>query len=47
MKTIVLTKEEAIKAYRVITGACEKGVRSFVESQENIKDEYTVFKQFF
>ena len=38
----VLTKEEAIKCYRVITGACEKGVKYFVESQENIKDQYTV-----
>jgi hypothetical protein len=28
----VLTKEEAIKMYRVITGACEAGTRYFVEN---------------
>ena len=30
----VVTKAEAIKAYRVITGACEGGVRSWMEQRE-------------
>ena len=38
----VLTKEEAIKMYRVITGACEYGVRDYVASLTNVKDSYTV-----
>ena len=37
-----LTLEECIKMYRTITGACEYGVRSFVESQDNVKDKYLV-----
>jgi hypothetical protein len=28
--------------YRVITGACEFGTRSFVESLGEVKDQYTV-----
>ena len=34
--------EEAIRMYRVITGACEFGTKSFVESLSNVKDNYTV-----
>jgi hypothetical protein len=29
----VVTKGEAIKAYRVITGACEGGVRAWMETR--------------
>jgi hypothetical protein len=35
------TFQEAIEAYRVITGACATGVKQFVSSQER-KDEYSV-----
>ena len=38
----VLTKEEAIKMYRVITGSCEYGVRNFVESLPEVKDKYSI-----
>jgi len=31
-----------IEMYRVITGACEYGVRSFIESQPKVKKKYTV-----
>ena len=42
-KNSVLTKEEAIKMYRVITGACESGTRHFVEENgDNIKDKMTI-----
>ena len=37
-----LTQAEAIKMYRVITGACETGTRSFVESLENPAEKLTV-----
>ena len=30
----VVTKGEAIKAYRVITGACEGGVRAWMEQRQ-------------
>ena len=39
----VLAKEEAIKMYRVITGACESGTRHFVETNsDKIKDTMTI-----
>ena len=38
----VVTFEEAIKMYRVITGACEVGTRNFVESLSKRKKKYTV-----
>ena len=38
----VITKRDAIESYRVITGACESGVRHFVESVGNTKARYTV-----
>ena len=42
-KNSVLTKEEAIKMYRVITGACEAGTRHFVETNsDKIKEKMTV-----
>jgi hypothetical protein len=34
-----LTFEEAIEAYRVVTGACSKGTRNFVENRLNRKKE--------
>ena len=37
-----ITKKEAIESYRVITGACEAGVRSFVQSSGKLKRKYTV-----
>ena len=37
----ILTKDEAIKMYRVVTGACELGVRSFCENND-IKEELTI-----
>lgn len=42
-KNSVLMKEEAIKMYRVITGACESGTRHFVETNsDKIKDTMTI-----
>lgn len=37
-----LTLEEAIEAYRVISGACSAGTRMFVESLPATKSEYTI-----
>ena len=37
----ILTKEEAIKMYRVITGACEYGVKMFVDKEKR-KSKYTI-----
>ena len=38
----VVTFEEGIKMYRVITGACEAGTRNFVEGLAKKKKKYTV-----
>ena len=38
----VVTFEEAIKMYRVITGACEAGTRNFIEHLTKKKKKYTV-----
>ena len=38
----VVTKQEAIKMYRVITGACEYGVKTFVDNQKTRKRKFTV-----
>ncbi len=38
----VLTCEDAIQAYRVITGACAAGTRRFVESLAEVKGFYTI-----
>ena len=38
----VVTFEEAIKMYRVITGACEAGTRNFVERLTKKKKKYTI-----
>jgi ribosomal protein L7/L12 len=38
----VLTKADAIKMYRVITGACQAGTKHFVESLEKTKRQYSV-----
>ncbi len=40
----ILTKDECIRMYRVITGECEYGTRSFVSKQEpsKIKDKYSI-----
>ena len=40
----ILTQSEAIKLYRVITGACESGTRHYVESLENPPQKLTVKK---
>ena len=37
-----ITKKQAIESYRVITGACEAGVRQFVQSHGKLKRNYTV-----
>jgi len=37
-----ITKKDAIESYRVITGACEAGVRGFVERHGKLKVRYTV-----
>jgi hypothetical protein len=37
-----ITKKQAIESYRVITGACESGVRNFVEQSGKTKQNYTV-----
>ena len=38
----VVTKRDAIRAYRTITGACESGVRNWMEKQGNTPDTITV-----
>lgn len=38
----VITKKEAIRMYRVITGACELGVKQFVLKQKTKKKKFTV-----
>ena len=38
----LITKKQAIDSYRVITGACEAGVRNFVQSVGKIKSHYTL-----
>jgi hypothetical protein len=38
----VVTKAEAIKMYRVITGACEAGTKHFVSSLTKTKAKYTI-----
>ncbi len=38
----VLTSEEIITMYRIITGACQQGTARFVESLGPIQDTYTV-----
>ena len=37
-----VTLSEAKTMYRIITGACRQGTNSFVESQENLKEKYTI-----
>jgi hypothetical protein len=37
-----MTAKEAIESYRVITGACEGGVREFVRQNGKLKKTYTV-----
>ena len=37
-----LSKDEAIKMYRIITGACQRGTDSFVSGLRDAKDRYTV-----
>ncbi len=37
-----ITKKQAIESYCVITGACEAGVRHFVETHGKLKARYTV-----
>ena len=36
------TVEKLKRMYRVITGACEAGTESFVNSLKDLKDKYTV-----
>ena len=38
----IVTKEQAIKMYRVITGACESGTRYFVENNKSVNTEFTI-----
>lgn len=38
----VLTVEEMITMYRVITGACRQGTESFVSSLGELKEKYTI-----
>jgi hypothetical protein len=42
----VVSKEEAIKMYRTITGACESGTKYYVNSLKTVKNEYTVSEIF-
>ena len=41
VKNEPVTLDEAIEGYRVITGACEQGVRGFVESLRNLPEKIT------
>jgi len=38
----ILSKEDMIKMYMLITGACSLGTKSFVESHEETKDYYSI-----
>jgi hypothetical protein len=38
----VISKDDAIVMYRIITGACQQGTQNFVDSVENPKDSYTI-----
>ena len=38
----IVSKEEAIKMYRVITGACEFGTKNFVKSLAKVKSSYSI-----
>ena len=38
----VMTRDEAITMYRIITGACRAGTERFVSSLKELKDTYTV-----
>ena len=38
----IVSKEDAIKMYRIITGACEFGTRHFVENLKEVKKEYSI-----
>lgn len=38
----VVTKDDAITMYRVITGACRQGTQNFLDNLPEIKEEYTV-----
>ena len=38
----ILSFNEAVEAYRVITGACAAGTRMFVEGLERVKKEYSI-----
>ncbi len=36
------TVPELVEMYRVITGACEYGVKNFIKNQKNLKEKYTI-----
>ena len=38
----VVKYEDAVIMYRVITGACQQGTQSFIDSLQEIKPEYTI-----
>ena len=37
-----VTKDDAIKMYRIITGACQQGTNQFLQSIKKFKKTYTV-----
>ena len=38
----IFTKDQAVTAYRLITGSCKFGVNQFLQAQELLKDNYSV-----
>jgi len=38
----VVSKEDAIIMYRIITGACQQGTKMFVDSLKEVKETYTI-----
>ena len=38
----VVTKDEAITMYRIITGACQAGTNQFLSNIQEIKEKYTI-----
>ncbi len=40
----ILTLKDSIALYRKVTGACESGVKLFIESLPEVKDEYSVLE---
>ena len=41
-KDSIVSQEDAIAMYRIITGACRQGTQSFLDSLGELKEKYTI-----